>query len=122
MVRRRNKALALMRDALVSFFSVVVLSTSWGQWVRDPVFYVVDSLAVVFLVLSAIDVALLARKVKWRGFYFGNAVYQLFPSFILTGLLGIFGAAVFVLNVAVLVTLREKRPEPSRQPPTHAAT
>ncbi len=117
MVSKTNKRIALVRDFAVSLFSVVVVGSSWGKWVQEPVFYVVDSLGLVFIVLSVVDVILIRRDVQRRGFYFGNAIYQLFPSFIFAGPL-VVGWIFLILNIAVLVTLKQKKIQPVEGAPS----
>ena len=109
MVRRLNRVLQLVRDAVVTLTSVVLLATGWGKWVEEPVWYILLALSAVFIALSAIDVVLVVRNVKRRGFYYGNAIYQLVPSFILLGLLPPLGAAILILNAGVLATLGVKK-------------
>ena len=109
MVTRRSKMLQLVRDAYVSALSVVLLASGWGLWVEEPVWYILLAFSLAYIVLSGVSVILLFRNVHWRGFYFGNAIYQLFPSFILAGLLPLLGFVPLILNVVILFTLREKK-------------
>ena len=109
MVRRLNRVLQLARDAVVTLTSVVLLATGWGKWVEEPVWYILLAFSAAFIGLSVVSVVLVAKNVKNRAFYFGNAIYQLFPSFILVGLLTYLGVAVLALNVAVLATLGVKK-------------
>jgi hypothetical protein len=121
MVSKLNRALALVRDAVVSFFALAIIAPTWAQLVHGGeglAILLLVTLSLAFLVLSAVDVVLLARKVKWRGFFIGNAAYQLVLTFVLAGLLGIIGSVIFGLNALVLLTLRERRTE--SEPPISA--
>ena len=116
LVSRLNRSLALSRDAVVTLFSVVIIASSWGRWFEEPVFIVLDVLGAVFIVLSIVDVVMLARRGTGKRFYRWNAIYQIFPSLVLTGLLAI-GILFLILNIAVLLTLRERKPQ---EPPAAA--
>lgn len=115
MVSRLCKMLSFVRDSVVFSFSVVVLSSSWGQWTSEPVFYVLDGFGAAFIALAVIDVTLLVKRVERRAFYAGNAIYQMFPSFMLAGVIPFYGLVLMTLNLIILFSLREK-PFPGASP------
>ncbi|MBI3841359.1 MAG: hypothetical protein HY297_05355 [Thaumarchaeota archaeon] len=110
-VRRISRVLQVVRDAVVLAFSLVVIGSTYGRWGEEggAVFLVVDALAGVLILLTVVDVLLVAKKVKRKGFYFFNSILQipilaLFVVFILY-----VGVALLLLDVAVLATLPEKK-------------
>lgn len=72
--------------------------------------YIIDGFSVAFIGLSLVNLYLLRKNVKSRAFYFGNTIYQLFPSVLLGGLLPFLFLPLVVLNVVILVTLRGRMP------------
>ena len=84
--------------------------SGWGRWVNEPVWYIIDGFSVAFIGLSLVNLYLLRKNVKSRAFYFGNTIYQLFPSVLLGGLLPFLFLPLVVLNVVILVTLRGRMP------------
>jgi hypothetical protein len=72
-------------------------------------------IAATLSVLSAINIVLLfVMKVKGRGYFYFNAVLQLILFFLVAGLLSHLGISFFILNLAIIFTLREKRKPPDR--------
>ncbi len=115
MVSGLSKILSFVRDAIVFSFSIVVIINTWGAWVNEPAVYVLDGFGAVFIALAVADVVLLIRNVQWRAFYFGNAIYQMFPSFVLVGALPSYGLVLMTLNLLVLFSLKEN-PQPPAMP------
>ena len=111
LVSRLNRRLQIIRDALAIFVSVLLILLGWGQWTKEPVWYVIHGFCVAFIVLSVINILMLRRNVRSKAFYYGNSIYQLLPSLILGGLLPIVFIPLLILNISVIVTLRQKTPE-----------
>lgn len=109
MVSRRAKAVLVVRDAVVTVAALVLIGTSWGKWAEEPVFYILDSMMAVFLVLSAVDVALIVARTKRRGFFVGNSAFQVVPGLLLAGLFAPLGIIIILLNAISLVALRQKK-------------
>jgi uncharacterized integral membrane protein len=59
-------------------------------------------------ILSVINIVLIVANVKRKAYFYFNATIQLFPDFLLTMLLGI-PIVFFIVNIAVLITLREEK-------------
>jgi len=108
MISRLNKILQGIRDAFLLVFSIVIMPTSYGKWVVEPAHYILFGIAAFFLVLTVINVILLLLKVKRKGYFYFNAIIQLIPAFLLTILL-IVPVIVLILDILIIITLREKR-------------
>jgi len=100
-------------------FSFVLVASTYGKWVNDPVFLIVFPLAAILLALTVVNIILVAKNVKRKGFYYANSITQVPILFLFAGLLGVLGLVFIVLDIAVLVTLPEKKTpeELLRHPP-----
>jgi len=117
MVSKLNMILQGIRDIALIAVSVLTMSTSYGKWDIEPANYVQFSVASVFFILSIINITLLLKKVTWKGYYYFNAIVQLLPAFMLTLFGSWIGPPFLALNVAILVTLierKEKQQEPEQ--------
>jgi hypothetical protein len=83
------------------------MATSYGKWVVEPAHYVLFGLAALLLLLALINIPLLLLKVKGKGYFKFNAVFQLPISFLIAGLLPPL-AFLLILNIAILIALRKK--------------
>lgn len=108
MISKLNKRLQLIRDAILIVFSIVIMSTSYGKWVDEPVHYVLFGMAAGLISLSVINIILILAKTQRRGYFYFNAIVQLPLDFILTGLGLFIGPVFFILNTAIIVTLRKE--------------
>jgi len=89
--------------------------SSYGRWTEESVYYVIFGLAAVFFSISAVNVILIMMGVKRKVYFYANTIAQVAVSFILVGLLGVFGVVVLLLDTGILLTLgekREKKPKP----------
>jgi hypothetical protein len=119
MVSKLNMVLQGIRDIALIAVSVLIMSTSYSQLGTETAHYVLFSIASVFFILSIINITLLLKKVTWKGYYYFNAIAQLLPAFMLTLFGSWIGPPFLTLNVAILVTLIERKkkqePEQSKQ-------
>ncbi len=110
MVSRLNRILQTVRDIVLLVISVVLMSTSYGKWVEEPAHYVLFGIAGTLFILSAVNmILLLAVKVKGRGYLFFNSILQLVLFFFLAGLLPPLGIPLLALDIAIIITLRQKK-------------
>ncbi|MBD3205628.1 hypothetical protein GF319_04680, partial [Candidatus Bathyarchaeota archaeon] len=75
MSNRTSRILLGVRDIPLIVFSVVIMRTSYGKWIEEPVHYVLFSIAVGFALLSVVDLMFVLRK-RGRRFHFVNAYFQ----------------------------------------------
>ena len=118
MISRWSKILQGLRDILLLVFSVLIMASSYGKWVKEPAHYVLFGIAVLLLTLTLINVILLIRRVEGKRYFYFNTILQLIPSIILAGLpiISPVGLVFLLLNIAILITLRrEDRARPSNQ-------
>ena len=119
-MRRISRILQVVRDVAVLVFSVVTVGSTLPKFYEEPVFLVVDSLGGLLLLLSVVDLILVAKNVKRKGFFYANSVIQLPVIGLFAGLfLGAFGLLFVALNIAILATLAEKKTaeELAKHPP-----
>lgn len=111
MVSRFNMILQGIRDVALIVVSVLIMGTSYGKWDIDPTRDVLFSIAIGFFILSLINIILLLRKVGRKAYYYFNAIVQLLPAFLLTMFTLPYpeGPLLLTLNVAILVTLIERK-------------
>lgn len=114
MVGRFNMILQGIRDAALIVVSVLTMSTSHGILASEPLqqaepAYLVFGVAAAFLVISIINIILLLKKVKTEAYFYFNTVIQLLPSFVLALYSLWIGPVFLVLNVAILITLIERK-------------
>lgn len=106
---RKRVALQVVRDIAVLAFGVFLASAGYSQMNRELVFVVLLGIGVALVVLTLIELLLLARKTKRKAYFYFNAIIQLPPLFIIAGLLGIVGVALLVLNVIIIVVLKREK-------------
>ena len=63
---RASRILQIIRDVMLLILSSLLMATSYGKWVGEPVHYVLFGSAAVLLILTIINLVLLAAKVKKR--------------------------------------------------------
>ncbi len=107
MGRRVRAAAHLVRDAVVIVFSVLLIATTQGS--EEMAATLLQGLSAVFIALSVVDIVLVVLRRRARGFFLGNAAYQVAVSLLLTGLYPPAGVPILALNVFALVSLREKK-------------
>ena len=109
--QRANRIMQYIRDIPLIPIGAVLMSTSYGKWVDEPAHYVLFGIAGALALLSVINIILLLAKVKRKGYFYFNAIFQLPVTFILAGLLPPLGLPILVLNIAILATMRDKKPK-----------
>ncbi len=107
MGRRAGAAAHLARDAVVTVFSVLLIATAKGS--EEMAAAVLQIFGATFIVLSIVDMVLVVAKRQARGFFIGNAVYQIIASLLLAGIYPPAGVPMLTLNVVALVPLRGKK-------------
>ncbi|HLC67967.1 MAG TPA: hypothetical protein VJI12_03735 [archaeon] len=108
MVQRK---LQILRDIVILVFCAVLGPSVYFQMNREPVFVMLFVMTAVFALLTLIDIILIAAKIKHKAYFYFNSIIQLPAFFIIAGLLGVPGIALFLLDIAVIVMLkREKIP------------
>ena len=126
MVSRLSRAVQAARDIVLLVFSAVLIGSSYGRWVQELVFLVLFIFGATLFTRSAINLALVAKNVRRKAFFYANSIVQLPITFILAGLLPVVGVPLLILNIVILVTLRRKTVEQpqaqiSPQPATSAS-
>lgn len=110
-MRRISRIVQTLRDAILVIPSIVLISTDIGPD-KEMANYILAGICAVILVLTIINLVLNAFRVKRKGFFYGNAIFQLLISFLLLGLIMPLGAILLGFNIAVIVSLVEgKTPE-----------
>ena len=112
MLSKLNIMLQSIRDIALIVVSLYIMGTSYGKWDIDPFHLVLFNIATAFFMLSIINLVLLLRRVGWKGYYYFNAIAQLFPAVLLTMFVQFnvwLGPPFLILNVAILVTLIERK-------------
>jgi len=119
MIRKSSRILLIARDVVVLLVSIVLMGTTYGKWVSEPVFLVIFGVATILLVLSLVDVLLTVLKAERRGFFRANSVFQLILGLFFLGLEPVLGILLLALSILVLVSLGEKKSleEQPRNPP-----
>jgi MFS family permease len=97
---------------------VVLISTDIGPD-KEMSNYFLAGICGVILALTVINIILNAFKVKRKGFFYGNSIFQLVLSFLLLGLFPPLGIILLLFNLAVIASLYEKKSleEQMRHPP-----
>ncbi|MDD5502499.1 MAG: hypothetical protein PHH26_03425 [Candidatus Thermoplasmatota archaeon] len=111
--QRANRIMQYIRDIPLIPIGAVLMSTSYGKWVDEPAHYVLFGIAGALALLSVINTILLLAKVKRKGYFYFNAIFQLPVAFILAGLgaTAPVGIPLLALNIAILATMRDKKPK-----------
>ena len=118
MVRRLSRVVQMIRDVVILLLSIVLVSTSIGPG-KELANLVLASIAGVIIALTAINMILNVLRVKRKGYYYACSYVELATGiFFLIGLFPPYGVPLVALNVAVLITLHEKKqPVPGVGPP-----
>lgn len=94
------------RDALLTVFSIVEMSASYGKWVYEPAAYVVLGTAAIILILAAIDVVLLLLRSGSKAYHYNFAFVT---SMLMALLLPPVGLFLFALNAVIIFELRKEK-------------
>ena len=108
MVCRASRIVQTVRDAILLVLSLVLISTDIGPGKEASNFLLAGICAVIF-VLTVVNIVLNVFKIKKKGYFFGNSVFQLIIGFVMLGLFFPLGIILVGFNLAVLVTLWEKK-------------
>ena len=111
-MRHIYRKLSILRDIILIVFFVAIGGSVYGQINKELVFAMLFGISIVVLLLTGIDIILISAKVKRKIYFYLNAILQLPATFIVAGLggaglLGIAGAALFILNVAIIIGLKK---------------
>ncbi len=98
--------------------SLMIIGSQYAKLSEEPVFVVTVSLSSVVLAMCALDIALILAR-KGRRVSVGITSFQIVTGLLWAGLFLPIGLILILLNVAVLVGLREKKTpeELLRNPP-----
>ena len=86
---------------------MVLISTDIGPG-KEMANYFLAGICGVILVLTVVNIGLNAFKVKRKGYFYGNSIFQLVVGFLLLGLFAPFGIILLLFNFAVIASLGEK--------------
>lgn len=109
MVRRASRIIQTIRDAVLLVLSLILISTDIGPG-KELANFVLAGISATIFVLTVVNIILNALKVKRKGYFRGNSIFQLIVGLFLS--LGLFlplGIILVGFNLAVLATLREKK-------------
>jgi hypothetical protein len=113
MVRRASRIVQTIRDAILLILSLVLVSTDIGPG-KEIANLVLAGISAVIFVLTVANIILNVLKVNRKGYFLGNSIFQLLVGFFLLGLFPSLGIILVGFNLAVLVTLREKKTHEER--------
>ena len=122
-MRKVSKVIQTVRDAILVVLSAVLISTDIGPD-KEMSNYFLAGICGVILALTIINISLNALKVKKKGFFYGNSIFQLALSFLLLGLFPPLGIILLLFNLAVIASLYEKKTleEQMKHPPKPITT
>lgn len=107
-MRRISRVIQTVRDAILVVLSVVLISTDIGPG-KEMANYFLAGICGVILALTIINIILNAFKVKRKGYFYGNSIFQLVLGFLLTGLFAPLGIVLLGFNIAVIASLWERK-------------
>ena len=109
MVRRASRIIQTIRDAILLVLSLILISTDIGPG-KELANFVLAGISATIFVLTVVNIILNALKVKRKGYFRGNSIFQLLVGLFLSlGLFPPLGIILVGFNLAVLATLREKK-------------
>jgi hypothetical protein len=122
-MRRISRVIQTVRDVVLIGFSLLLISAVASGSAKEAANYLVAFLSSGILVLTATNLTLNALKVKKKGFFYGNSVFQLVLGFFFLGLFAPLGLVYVLFNFAVIASLWEKKtPEEQLKHPTKPVT
>lgn len=107
-MRRASRVIQTIRDAILALFSIVLISTDIGPG-KEAANYLLAVICGVLLALTIVNVSLNAFKVKRKGYFYGNAIFQLILGFFFLGFFAPLGVILLLFNLAVVASLWEKK-------------
>ncbi len=102
-----SRIIQIARDIMILPVSVILLVSSYGKWVEEPVHYILFGSAAVLLCLTIVNLILLALNVRRKGYFYFNATVQVLLGFPL--IVAIFGIALIIVNVIIIVALKKSK-------------
>ena len=107
-MRRASRVIQTIRDATLALFSIVLISTDVGPG-KEAANYLLAVICGVLLALTIVNISLNAFKVKGKGYFYGNAIFQLILGLFFLGLFAPLGVILLLFNLAVVGSLWEKK-------------
>jgi hypothetical protein len=107
-VRRTSRVIQTVRDAIVALLSIVLISTDIGPG-KEMANYLLAGICGVLLALTVVNISLNAFKAKRKGYFYGNAIFQLIVGFFFLALFAPLGVVLLLFNLAVVASLWEKK-------------
>jgi MFS family permease len=107
-VRKASRVIQTVRDAIVALLSIVLISTDIGPG-KEMANYMLAGICGVLLALTIVNVSLNAFRVKRKGYFYGNAIFQLILGFFFLLLFAPLGVILLLFNLAVVASLWEKK-------------
>lgn len=107
-MRRASRIIQTVRDAVVALLSIVLISTDIGPD-KEMANYLLAGLCGVLLALTIVNITLNAFKVKRKGYFYGNTIFQLLLGFFFLALFAPLGVILLLFNLVVIASLREKK-------------
>jgi hypothetical protein len=111
-----RRKLQLLRNIFVLAFAAIVGPSVYPRFNEEPVFILIFAISAGLAILTAIDLALMAARLKNRAYFYLNSIIQLVPSFILAGMFPPGGLPLLLLNIAVIIMLKRERREIKSKP------
>lgn len=109
MVRKASRIIQTVRDAVLLVLCLVLISTSIGPG-KELGNLVLAGISAVIFALTVLNIILNAFKVKGKGYFRVNSILQLIVGlFFSLGLYPPLGIILVGFNLAVLISLREKK-------------
>lgn len=111
--QRANRIMQYARDIALIVVGVLLMSTSYPVFLgqKEAAHFILFGIAAVLALFSLTNLILLIAKIKRKGYFYFNAIFQLPVGFVLAGLLAPVGIPVMALNIAILATMRDKKPK-----------
>jgi hypothetical protein len=107
-MRRVSRVIQTVRDAIVALLSVVLISTDIGPG-KEAANYLLAGICAILLALTIVNISLNIFKAKMKGYFYGNAIFQLILGFFFLALFAPLGVILLVFNLAVIASLWEKK-------------
>ena len=107
-MRRASRVIQTVRDAILALLSIVLISTDIGPG-KEMANYILAGICGVLLALTIVNISLNAFKVKRKGYFYVNAIFQLILGFFFLALFAPLGVVLLLFNLAVVASLWEKK-------------
>lgn len=107
-MRKISRVIQTVRDAVLVLLSVILISTSIGPG-KELANYFFAGICSAILTLTVLNIILNVLKVKRKGFFYGNSIFQIIMGLLLLGLFAPLGIILLAFNFAVIASLWEKK-------------